>query len=120
MKILFQRVREAKVEVDENIVGQIGKGILIFLGVAHSDTEKEIDYLIEKVLNLRVFENETGEKFFDKSILDLKGDILVVSQFTLYAKTESGRRPDFIDAESRSKPSSFTNCLLKKFAPSQD
>lgn len=98
MKILLQRVSEANVKVDGSVVGHIGKGYLLFLGIAHADTEKEIDALVEKVLNLRIFENETGDKYFDKSIVDVKGEILVVSQFTLYAKTDSGRRPDFIDA----------------------
>lgn len=120
MKILLQRVCEAKVEVDGNIVGQTGKGILIFLGVSHADTEKEIDYLIEKVLNLRIFENETGDKYFDKSILEVKGEILVVSQFTLYAKTESGRRPDFIDAAKPDQAKQLYESFVEKIRARSD
>lgn len=114
MKILLQRVREAKVEVGGNIVGQIEKGVLLFLGVASTDTEKEVDYLIEKVLNLRIFENEAGDTYFDKSILDAKGEILVVSQFTLYAKTESGRRPDFIDAAKPDQAKQLYEVFVEK------
>lgn len=96
MIALIQKVTEASVRVDEKIVGQIGNGILLLLGIKTDDTEKDLDYLVEKVINLRIFEE--GEKYFDKSLLEKNYAILVVSQFTLYAGTKNGRRPDFIDA----------------------
>ncbi len=96
MKAVIQRVSRSKVTVDDNITGQIDKGILVLLGVTHEDTEKDVDYLIDKITNLRIFPSEKSE--FDKSVLDVSGSLLVVSQFTLYGSTKKGRRPDFIQA----------------------
>ncbi|MEA2012501.1 MAG: D-aminoacyl-tRNA deacylase [Verrucomicrobiota bacterium] len=96
MRILIQRVSKSSVIVENNTVGKIGKGFLIFLGVGEGDTQEDVDYLIEKCVNLRVFPNEKGK--FHYSLLDVKGEVLVVSQFTLYASTRKGRRPDFSDA----------------------
>ncbi len=97
MKILLQRVSEASVSVDDQMIGQIGKGLLLFVGITHGDSEEDVEYLTDKVLGMRVYENEEG-KPFDKNIVDISGEILVVSQFTLYARTDKGRRPDFGDA----------------------
>lgn len=96
MKALIQRVSKAKVEVDKNVIGQINKGILILLGIGHEDTEKDIEYLVDKIAHLRIFENEG--KPMDKSVSDINGELLVVSQFTLYGNLKKGRRPDFGDA----------------------
>ena len=93
MKIVLQRVKNANVKVDNKIVGDISRGILIFLGITHDDTENEIKYLIDKIINLRIFEDENGK--MNRSVLDLNGEILVVSQFTLYGDTRKGRRPGF-------------------------
>ena len=98
MKVLLQKVTEAKVTVEDEVVGQIGSGVLLFLGVTHEDSEKEVDQLIDKVINLRIFPGEDAGRHFDKSILEVKGEILVVSQFTLYGNVKNGRRPDFIEA----------------------
>ncbi len=96
MKILLQRVNNASVTVEGQVVGQIGRGVLVFLGITNTDTEEVIPKMIDKLVNLRIFPN--GEKEFDLSVQDIKGELLVVSQFTLYGNTASGRRPDFIQA----------------------
>lgn len=96
MKALIQRVKNAKVTVGGKIVGQIGTGFLVLLGVAPTDTQKDIEFLADKIKNLRVFE-DANEKM-NLSLLDVKGEVLVVSQFTLYADCKRGRRPSFTDA----------------------
>ena len=96
MRIVLQRVTEAKVTVGTEIVGAINLGLLVLLGVSNEDTEKEALYLLEKALNLRIFEDE-AEKM-NLSLLDTKGELLIVSQFTLYGDARHGRRPSFIEA----------------------
>ena len=93
MRTLIQRSSQAKVEVDGKTVGKIDQGLVVLLGITHEDTKKDVDSLVTKIVNLRVFESEEG--YFDKSLLDIKGDVLVISQFTLYSSTKKGRRPDF-------------------------
>ena len=96
MRALLQRVSKASVTVEGQTISTIGKGLLILLGVGHGDGEERAKYLAEKIANLRVFEDEQGRT--NLSILDVNGEALVVSQFTLYADTRKGRRPSFIDA----------------------
>ena len=96
MKALIQRVQQASVKVEHQIVGQINQGIAILLGIGTSDTEKDIDYIVNKILNMRIFSGQHSH--FDQSVTEIKGDILVVSQFTLHASIKKGRRPSFIDA----------------------
>ena len=96
MRAVIQRVSRAKVTVDEEITGEIGPGILVLLGVSRQDSEKEALYLLEKTLNLRIFEDAEGK--MNLSLLDIDGELLVVSQFTLYGDARKGRRPSFIDA----------------------
>jgi D-aminoacyl-tRNA deacylase len=96
MRAVVQRVSRAKVTVGNEITGEIGRGILVLLGVSIKDTERNADYLVEKILNLRVFED--AEEKMNLSLLDISGELLVVSQFTLYGDTRRGRRPSFIDA----------------------
>jgi len=96
VKALLQRVSEASVGIAGEDVGRIGKGLVVFLGVADGDTEKDAQYLIRKIINLRIFA-DAGEKF-NLSALDIGGELLLVSQFTLLADTRKGRRPSFIGA----------------------
>ncbi len=96
MKALIQRVTSASVSVNNNIVGQIERGLVVFLGIARDDSEEDACYLANKIANLRIFANEAGE--FDLSALETKGEILIVSQFTLLADSRKGRRPSFTEA----------------------
>ena len=96
MRALIQRVSHASVTVNNETISSIGKGLLILLGVGHGDGEEQVKFLAEKVANLRIFEDEQGKT--NLSVLDVKGEAIVVSQFTLYANTQKGRRPSFIDA----------------------
>ena len=96
MKLVVQRVNNAKVEVDEKIVGAINNGFLVLLGVTHNDNKEIADYLVKKLCNLRVFEDEAGK--MNLSLKDVNGELLIVSQFTLYADCNGGNRPSFINA----------------------
>ena len=96
LRAVIQRVKSASVAVEGEIVGKIGKGLLILLGVANDDSEKDADYLVEKTLNLRIFED--SENKMNLSLLEIEGEMLVVSQFTLYGDVRKGRRPSFIGA----------------------
>ena len=96
MRVLLQRVSRASVTVEDKVISRIGKGLVILLGVGHGDGEAQASFLAEKIANLRVFEDEQGKT--NLSILDVSGEAIVVSQFTLYADTRKGRRPSFIDA----------------------
>ena len=96
MRIIVQRCDKAEVRVEGNVVGKINYGMMLLVSFTYGDTEKEIDYLVNKVLNLRIFDDENG--VMNKSILDINGEILSISQFTLYANTSKGNRPSYIDA----------------------
>ena len=96
MRALIQRVSKASVKVEAQTISNIGKGLLILLGVGHGDGDEQVMFLAEKTANLRIFEDEQGKT--NLSILDVKGEAIVVSQFTLYANTQKGRRPSFIEA----------------------
>ena len=96
MRAVVQRVSRAKVTVDGEVTGEIGTGLLLLLGVADWDAEADADYVLEKILNLRIFEDDNGK--MNLSLLEVNGGLLVVSQFTLYGNTRHGRRPSFVDA----------------------
>jgi D-aminoacyl-tRNA deacylase len=96
MRAVLQRVREASVTVDGQIVGQIGPGLLVLLGVGKGDTDADVDFMVDKIPLLRIFEDDAGK--MNRSLLDGTRQLLAVSQFTLYADTRKGRRPSFTDA----------------------
>ena len=94
MRIVIQRVSEANVKIDGNTVGEIKKGLLVFLGIEHVDAEMDADYLIQKLIHLRIFGDDEGK--MNLSVSDISGALLIVSQFTLFADTKKGNRPSFI------------------------
>ena len=114
MRILVQRSLESSVTVDNNIVGSIDKGFVLLVGFTYGDNSTKIDYLINKVLNLRIFDDENG--VMNKSILDVKGSILSISQFTLYADTKKGNRPSYINAMGGDKSTLLYDEFNKKLS----
>lgn len=101
MKVILQRSKEASVSVDKKIVGKIDNGLVLLVGFNENDTSHEIDYMVDKIINLRIFDDENG--VMNKSLLDINGSILSISQFTLYADTKKGRRPSYKSAMSPDK-----------------
>ena len=112
MKLVIQRVKNAKVEVDKKVVGKIEKGFLVLVGITHDDTEKEADYLAKKLCNMRIFEDE-NEKM-NLALKDVDGQLLIISQFTLYANCESGNRPSFTEAAKPEMAEKLYNYFCKK------
>lgn len=112
MKLVVQRVSEAKVEVDNKIVGKIGQGFLVLFGAGEGDTKEQADFLAEKLCNLRVFADENHK--MNLSIKDIDGELLVVSQFTLYADCKKGNRPSFINAASPEEANELYEYFMKK------
>lgn len=109
MRAVIQRVSSAKVEVESKITGSINKGLLILLGVHTNDTEKDVTWLAEKIINLRIFDDEKG--FMNLSLKDVNGELLVVSQFTLYGDCRKGRRPSW----STAAPPQTAELLYEEF-----
>ncbi|AZV58134.1 D-aminoacyl-tRNA deacylase [Clostridium sp. AWRP] len=96
MRAVVQRVNSSKVKVEGKVIGQIQKGLNVLLGISKEDTDEDIIYMRDKILNLRIFEDENGK--LNKSLLDVNGEIIIISQFTLYGDCRRGRRPSFIEA----------------------
>lgn len=112
MKAVIQRVSQASVEVEGKIVGKIGPGLVVLLGVAGDDEEADADYLAEKIANLRIFDDAEGK--MNLSLMERQGEILAISQFTLYANTRKGRRPSFINAALPEKAEPLYEYFIKK------
>jgi len=112
MRAVIQRVSKAKVVVNDEVVSEIGKGLLVFLGVEEEDEDSDVKYLLDKVINLRIFEDE-NEKM-NLSLLDVKGELLVVSQFTLFGDCRKGRRPNFMKAARPEKAISLYESFVNQ------
>lgn len=116
MRVLIQRSLKSSVSIDKKVVGSIEKGLVILVGFTMLDSEQDIDYIIDKIINLRIFDDENG--VMNKSLLDVNGSILSISQFTLYANTKKGRRPSYTNALESSKATilyDLFNQKLKKY-----
>ncbi|WP_440601899.1 D-aminoacyl-tRNA deacylase [Bacillus safensis] len=111
MRLVVQRVTNASVKVEEEIAGAISEGYMVLVGVTHEDTEEDVLYLAEKLAHLRIFEDENGK--MNRSLLDIKGSVLSVSQFTLYGDTRKGRRPNFMKAAKPDAANSLYECFNK-------
>ena len=112
MKIVIQRVKYSNVKVDSKIVGKIEKGFMVLLGVGPEDTEEQADYLVQKLIKLRVFEDENGK--MNLSLKDVNGELLIISQFTLYADCSGGNRPSFSNAAKPEKANELYEYFIKK------
>ncbi|MBN2084814.1 MAG: D-tyrosyl-tRNA(Tyr) deacylase [Anaerolineales bacterium] len=112
MRIVLQRVQKASVTVDGEAIAAIGRGLLILVGIGHGDGQAAADFLAEKCANLRIFEDDAGKT--NLSVLDVKGEALVVSQFTLYADARKGRRPSFTDAAAPEIAEPLVNYLAER------
>lgn len=112
MKLVIQRVKHAKVEVENKIVGKIGQGFLVLLGVGPDDTKETADYLVQKLIKLRVFEDENGK--MNLGLKDINGELLIVSQFTLYADCSGGNRPSFTLAAKPDKANELYEYFISK------
>ena len=114
MRVVLQRVDHGRVRVDGGIIAEIGLGLVILLGVGPNDGDEQVDYLVNKIANLRIFEDEEGK--INRSVLDVGGEAIVVSQFTLYADTRKGRRPSFTDAASPEIASPLVDRFVQRLA----
>lgn len=112
MKLVIQRVKHASVTVDNNVVGKIENGYMVLLGVGPEDTKSEVDYLVQKLVKLRVFEDENGK--MNLSIKDTDGELLIISQFTLYADCTGGNRPSFTNAAKPDKANELYEYFIQK------
>ena len=111
MRSIIQRVTYASVEVNKETIGEIDLGFVVFLGINNEDVEEDAEYLGYKIANMRIFEDENGK--MNKSLLEINGEVLAISQFTLYANTRKGRRPSFIEAARPEKAQPLYNYFIK-------
>ena len=112
MRLVIQRVLQAEVQVNENTVGKINKGLLVFVGAGHEDSREVADKYVKKLLGLRIFEDENGKT--NLSLKDVNGELLMVSQFTLYANCKKGNRPSFIEAGSPDHANALYEYIIEK------
>ena len=111
MRAVVQRVLSSSVKVEDVIIGEINKGINVLIGISKDDTVEDLKYIKEKIINLRIFEDENGK--MNLSLMDIKGEILAISQFTLYGDCRKGRRPSFMDAEGGEKAEKLYNDFIE-------
>lgn len=112
MKLVIQRVTHASVTVDNNVIGKIGKGYMVLIGVSDTDTEEIADKMVDKMIKLRIFEDENGKT--NLSLADVGGELLLISQFTLYANCKKGNRPSFIEAGSPDHANALYEYIIEK------
>ena len=112
MKVVLQRVKSASVSVDGKIAGKIDRGVLLLIGIAETDTMADVDFVADKCVNLRIFEDENDK--MNRSVIEEGGEILAISQFTLLGNTRKGRRPSFIDAANPEKGKAFYDAFVEK------
>tara|TARA_Y100001934_G_scaffold243222_1_gene299634 strand:- start:4534 stop:5007 length:474 start_codon:yes stop_codon:yes gene_type:complete len=115
MRAIIQRVNRASVIVDDEVVGNISRGLCLLIGITHEDTMDDMNYIVDKTLNMRIFPGESGSSGFDQSVREISGELLLVSQFTLYASTRKGRRPGFTDAAHPEQAGPLFNNLVDAF-----
>lgn len=111
MRVILQRVSEASVKVDGEVIGSIGRGIVVLLGIGPKDSEKQVDWLAEKIATLRIFPDDAGK--MNLSLIDIAGELLIISQFTLYGDCQKGRRPSFIAAAPPSVAEPLYEAVLR-------
>ena len=118
MRALIQRVKSASVEVEDKIVSEINSGLVVLLGITHDDSLNDTKYLINKIINLRIFGNDQNDNF-ELSLLETKKDILIISQFTLFANTRKGRRPSFIESAKSDNAKRIYDEFIDKISEEQ-
>ncbi|NLM43344.1 MAG: D-tyrosyl-tRNA(Tyr) deacylase [Clostridiales bacterium] len=112
MRAVVQRVKKSHVKTDNKIVGEIGKGLMVLLGISEDDSIVDVEYMVEKIVNLRIFEDSDNK--MNLSLLDVEGEVLVVSQFTLYGDCRKGRRPSFVRAARPEKAEELYDLFISK------
>ena len=112
MKLIIQRVKSAKMSVNNNFKCEINRGMVAYLGITHEDDIKDINYCVDKLIHLRIFDDENGK--LNLSVQDIKGELLIVSNFTIYGNTKKGRRPSFVDSAKAEKAKELYDLFLKK------
>ncbi|EEY35467.1 D-aminoacyl-tRNA deacylase [Pseudoleptotrichia goodfellowii] len=117
MKIIIQRVNKAEMNVNGTFKCKIGKGIVAYIGITHEDGIKDINYCIDKLINLRIFDDSEGK--LNLSVQDIKGELLIVSNFTVYGNTKKGRRPDYLNSAPASKAKEIYNMFLEKLSETE-
>ena len=117
MKIIIQRVNKAEMNVNDTFKCKIGKGIVAYIGITHEDGIKDINYCIDKLINLRIFDDSEGK--LNLSVQDIKGELLIVSNFTVYGNTKKGRRPDYLNSAPASKAKEIYNMFLEKLSETE-
>lgn len=118
MRVVVQRVRRGSVTVDDNVTGEIGHGLLLLVGIHQDDTEEQLEWMCDKILKLRIFDDKNGK--MNDSVQDVSGELLVVSQFTLYGDAEKGNRPSYMEAAGPDKAEQLYEQMIRYFRRKSD